>query len=304
MDAVSYAHSAKQAKRIKKFIENPDSNSGVITVPKVIEAGESVTVPAGRVAVLPNVQVDGTLNIEGEVFIPAGASFSKVVETEGNQNIDGVKTFIESPIVPTPINGNQAVNKDYVDNLKTIAMGTATFNSVTNNINLIGIGIGVEIGDVIQISGAEDVKNNSEFTVEVITDDNNIIVNQGHANKGTSKNVVNKVDDTNVTVKLLAKYYNAPPSLGRDMVSMLSSRSHSTNYVNNTGREMIVSAEVGNANTQGIQALVDGKRVSYCINTHPTVNATVQFSVPKGSIYLVSNNGVGGSTFATWYEVR
>lgn len=75
MDVVSYAHSAKQAKRIKKFIENPDSNSGVVTVPKVIGAGENITVPAGRVAVLPNVQVDGTLNIEGEVFIPSGATF-------------------------------------------------------------------------------------------------------------------------------------------------------------------------------------------------------------------------------------
>ena len=80
MDAVSYSHSAKQAQRIEKFIKNPDSNSGIVTVPKVIGAGESVTVPAGRVAVLPNVQVDGTLNVEGEVFIPSGATMSKVVE--------------------------------------------------------------------------------------------------------------------------------------------------------------------------------------------------------------------------------
>ena len=75
MDAISYSYADKQAKRIKKFINNPDSNSGIVTVPKVIEAGESVTVPAGRVAVLPNVQVDGTLNVEGEVFIPAGTTF-------------------------------------------------------------------------------------------------------------------------------------------------------------------------------------------------------------------------------------
>ena len=81
MDAVSYAHSAKQAKRIKKFIENPDSNSGIITVPKVIEAGENVTVPAGRVAVLPNVQVDGEIVVEagGEIFIPAGSVLTKDV---------------------------------------------------------------------------------------------------------------------------------------------------------------------------------------------------------------------------------
>lgn len=253
---------------------------------------------------LPNVQVDGTLTIEGEVFIPTGATFSKVVETEGNQDIDGIKTFIESPIVPTPINGNQAVNKEYVDNLKIIATGTATFNSTTNNINLTGIGIGVEIGDVIQISGAEDVKNNSEFTVEVITDNDNIIVNQGHANKGSTKNVVNRTGDTGVTVKLLSKWYNAPIGLGRADVDMVSSRAHGAAYLNNTNREMIVSVELGQANTQVIQALVDGKRISYCINTQTQIGATIQFIVPKGSNYLVSNNGIGGSTIARWLELR
>ena len=74
MDAVSYAHSAKQAKRIKRFIENPDSNSGVLTQPKVIEAGETVTIKSGRQAILADTVVDGDLVIEagGEVFVPAG----------------------------------------------------------------------------------------------------------------------------------------------------------------------------------------------------------------------------------------
>ena len=80
MDAVSYSHSAKQAKRIKKFINEPDSSSGVVTVPKVIASGETITIPTGRMAVLPNVQVDGTLNVQGDVFIPSGATMSKVVE--------------------------------------------------------------------------------------------------------------------------------------------------------------------------------------------------------------------------------
>ena len=75
MDAVSYAHSAKQAKRIKRFIENPDSNSGVLTQPKVIEAGETVTIKSGRQAILADTVIDGDLVIEagGEVFVPAGA---------------------------------------------------------------------------------------------------------------------------------------------------------------------------------------------------------------------------------------
>ena len=74
MDAVSYSHSAKQAKRIKKIINEPDSTSGVVTVPKVIPAGETITIPAGRTAVLPNVQIDGTLTVDGDLFVPSGAT--------------------------------------------------------------------------------------------------------------------------------------------------------------------------------------------------------------------------------------
>ena len=80
MDPISYGVAAKQKQRIEKVIAEPDSTCGVITVPQVIATGETITVPAGRTAVLPNVQVDGTLNVQGDVFIPSGATMSKVVE--------------------------------------------------------------------------------------------------------------------------------------------------------------------------------------------------------------------------------
>ena len=38
------------------------------------------------------------------------------VSKNGNETIGGVKTFSSSPIVPTPTAGNQAVNRDYVNN--------------------------------------------------------------------------------------------------------------------------------------------------------------------------------------------
>lgn len=210
--------------------------------------------------------------------------------------------------VIVPESGELAT-KEYVDinsfsPTPIIATGTATFNSTTNNIKLTGIGVGLEVGDVIQISGAEDSKNNSEFTVEVITDANNIIVNQGHANKGTIKNVATRASDPNVTVKLLAKYYNAPPSLGRYYVNMAASRTHSTSYPNNTKREMIVSVEIGAGNPQGCQAYVDGKRVVYSVNTTPSSNTVITFTVPAGSVYLANNNGVGGSSVNSWHELR
>lgn len=42
----------------------------------MIASGETITIPAGRTAVLPNVQVDGTLNIDGTVFIPSGSTLT------------------------------------------------------------------------------------------------------------------------------------------------------------------------------------------------------------------------------------
>lgn len=111
MDAVSYSLASKQAQRIEKFIENPDSTSGIVTVPKTIASGETVTVPAGRVAVLPNVVVDGDLVVEagGEVFVPAGANFS---DLEGQiSTLDSTKQdnlIVNDPAVKTALNATGA----------------------------------------------------------------------------------------------------------------------------------------------------------------------------------------------------
>lgn len=135
MDAISYSYADKQAKRINKFIENPDSNSGIVTVPKVIGAGESVTIPAGRMAVLPNVQVDGTLNIEGEVFIPTGSTFGdledqialKADTSYVNSKYSGFKNYI--------INGNFDIWQSGTSQ-STLGYGSADrwFFGVTNGL--------------------------------------------------------------------------------------------------------------------------------------------------------------------------
>ena len=88
MDAVSYSLASKQAQRIEKFIENPDSNSGVLTQPKVIEAGETVTIKSGRQAILADTVIKGNLIIEagGEVFVPAGSGFSNSNQMTGTSD--------------------------------------------------------------------------------------------------------------------------------------------------------------------------------------------------------------------------
>lgn len=229
------------------------------------------------------------------------------VDLVNNQSIDGIKNFVKSPIVPTPTTGTQAVNKDYVDAsiaLKTIATGTATFNSTTNNINLTGIGLGVEIGDVIQISGADDAKNNSDFTIEVITDANNIIVNQAHAGKGTTKNVATRASDTGVTVKLLAKWYNAPIGLGQGWAIVEASRNKAVLYSNNTNRTIVVSSRFSGIVAVGTSLIikVDGNYIE--IVQGETTNAighSVSAEVPAGSTYEVIS---GFPNKDEWRELR
>lgn len=113
MDAVAFAKAAKQEQRIKKVIAEPDSVAGLVTVPKLVPTGETVSIPAGRTLVHPNLQVDGTLDIQGTLFIPSGGSASTtlvdativkqngsvvandstVVHKTGDETIAGVKTF-------------------------------------------------------------------------------------------------------------------------------------------------------------------------------------------------------------------
>lgn len=90
MDIISFNEAATANGRIEKFNANPDSNSGVLTQPKVIEAGETVTIKSGRQAVLANTVIDGELIIEagGDIFIPAGAGFNDL-----DQRIDRLETL-------------------------------------------------------------------------------------------------------------------------------------------------------------------------------------------------------------------
>lgn len=133
MDAVSYSLASKQAQRIEKFIENPDSTSGIVTVPKTIATGETVTVPAGRVAVLPNIVVDGTLNIDGEVFIPSGSS----VDFSNGIKIDGNNIALSIPTSYHLLEGNLSatINANYVEVSATTTRNYTTSDYIFDSLN-------------------------------------------------------------------------------------------------------------------------------------------------------------------------
>lgn len=139
MDAVSYSLASKQAQRIEKFIENPDSASGIVTVPKTIASGETITIPTGRVAVLPNVQVDGTLNIEGDVFIPSGATFGDIENQIALKAPLLSPEFTGNPTAPTQTAGNNSTKlatTAYVDG--KMVLGTVV-NAAGTSVDFTGI---------------------------------------------------------------------------------------------------------------------------------------------------------------------
>ena len=53
--------------------------------------------------------------------------YSTTVKLTGDQTIEDVKTFMSSPIVPTPTTVNQAVNKQYVDNMVISPNGSNSY---------------------------------------------------------------------------------------------------------------------------------------------------------------------------------
>lgn len=67
---------------------------------------------------------DGTLKNTG--VLASKADDSAVVHNTGNESIGGVKTFVVSPIVPTPTLNSHAASKSYVDGVATSGAPDAT----------------------------------------------------------------------------------------------------------------------------------------------------------------------------------
>ena len=76
MDPISYSKASQQEQRIKKFVAQPDSVSGLVTMPSVVATGEVISIPTGRTVVHPNLQVNGTLDVQGTLFIPSGGTYT------------------------------------------------------------------------------------------------------------------------------------------------------------------------------------------------------------------------------------
>jgi hypothetical protein len=184
---------------------------------------------------------------------------------------------------------------------ETAITGTATFTNSTNNIALTGIGsIGLEIGDVVQVTGT--ASNNKLFTVEVITDSGNVIVNQAHAGGTTSKSLVDET--VSATVTLISNWFNAPIGMGQGWVDVSAGRSLFTTYTGLANRTMLASISGSAITGAEVRVFVDDIKIGEVRNgaVETSVYATVSAPVPSLSEYEVTQTG--GGTLRIWTELR
>lgn len=182
MDAVAFAKAAKQEQRIKKVIAEPDSVAGLVSVPNLVPTGETITIPAGRTVVHPNLQVDGTLTVDGTLFIPSGSTYtatevdatvvkqngsvvaddSTVVHKTGDETIAGVKTLSNNLVFAsgTKIQGdfsNEAIN-NRVAFQTSVLNGNSSFQFIPNGMSQVALA---------QFNTSEDIVNCSSLHVGV-----------------------------------------------------------------------------------------------------------------------------------------
>ena len=178
--------------------------------------------------------------------------------------------------------------------------GTATFTNATNNINLADLGgIGIEPGDVIQV--ADSTLNDQLYTVEVITDADNVIVNQAHAGGTTTKSLIDESATAGVTISLLTKWYNAQDGLGQAPVDVFGDRLAATLYYGPPNRSMQVTMTTSTGTNRVLKTEVDGLPSGFADGNNTTNDGwSVNFTVPAGLPY----ERVAQSGCNAWVETR
>jgi hypothetical protein len=225
---------------------------------------------------------------------PTGASGAWVRQPEFYNNSSSTLSSESSQSAIDELDGK-------VDPLLTQSIsGSATFENLTNSITLSGIGnLGtLEVGDVVQVTGT--ASNNKLFTVEVITDNDNVVVNQAHAGGTTTKSLVNET--ISATITLVTGRFTAPNGVGQGWVRVFDSRSANVTYTNTTGRP--ISVYVRTYVSSGIPIiLVDGVQVGASLDeSGSTQRGLNTFIVPDQSEYIVSTGS--GITVDGWAELR
>ena len=138
------------------------------------------------------VSVAVTPSTEENLFVTATAGAGTVLTANTNQSVDGIKTFVKSPIVPDPTTATQVANLETVVGLaiqkKTVRMDkttdAATWSGAAGGVKTITKNVGTALPANARVIGAEliltevvdNVGNTATAALKVGgTDDNGLI---------------------------------------------------------------------------------------------------------------------------------
>jgi hypothetical protein len=179
--------------------------------------------------------------------------------------------------------------------------GNATLTGSSNNVGMANLAsaITLEKGDVIQITAGAYTKLH---TVESLTNADNLVVNYEHC--GARGNGTLKLPDYTgqVTIKRIAKWYNASEGLGQDWVNATAFRIPATDYTYSVPRTLKISAAAAVSGAGNVVEISQGTESVSRLSVGASEISTTQATVSGNSTY----RGVvgSGSAFLRWKEFR
>lgn len=180
------------------------------------------------------------------------------------------------------------------------ATDTATLTSTDNKIVFSNIvsRVKVEKGDVVRII-ASAIGYDKLHTIESIVNQNEVVVNYEHC--GARGNGSLKLPDYSgsVTVKRIAKYFNAANGLGQEFVNVSNFRTVNASYLNSTGRVISCSfmCQTITASNITVNGVVIARK-DYVAGVGGN-NAVITLSneITPGSTYIYGANGTVNEKF-------
>jgi len=137
--------------------------------------------------------------------------------------------------------------------------------------------------------------------VEVITDNDNVIVNQGHAGRTTTKALTNET--ASCTATLIAKWYEVGIGVGQGWVP--ATRSGGVTYTNSTGRSITVNIIVSTSSSVSRSVILNVDGIEVASSGEGTAlsdrSRFVTAIIPNGSTYDIV---LSSATIRFWRELR
>jgi len=223
------------------------------------------------------IDTDGTLAADSDEKIPSQKAIKTYsdntkIAIEGNQDVNGVKTFSESPIVPEPTTDSQAATKKYADDIAVA--GAPNAGETTKGL--------VEIATDAQIAAGTDVGETGAFLVVVPSK-----IPNGLTNAFTTKttwNPLTGLSGTNI-VSTIVEITNGYVEVLVDAVSQGTFISSFSKLFNVTSSLSIVSKLKPKVSS----ATYDS--VSFSVSTQDSTPEAIQFSTDGTEMYIVGGAG-------------